>query len=228
MGQDEKFKEYLINGAKSMLKFLNTRLSMLKLLSKFADFRSRKALAEGLCLSKLNYCICLWATTTGEVLDKLQVVQNDVVRTVFGIGRKLFNDLDPLYRKLKWVRVRDTIRYHDAISLHSILTHDTPKDLAGKFSQTVYHSHNTRAATKGFRVTNLTRSTNTVRSSGFVCRSAREYASLPRLITETPFISRQAFKDCVRSRLGGWPVKESTQLVLWWLEELEQSKNLES
>merc|ERR1711911_208999 len=26
VGQDEKFKEYLINGAKSMLKFLNTRL----------------------------------------------------------------------------------------------------------------------------------------------------------------------------------------------------------
>ena len=224
MGQDEKFKEYLINGAKSMLKFL----SMLKLLSKFADFRSRKALAEGLCLSKLNYCICLWATTTGEVLDKLQVVQNDVVRTVFGIGRKMFNNLDPLYKKLKWVRVRDTIRYHDAITLHSILTHDTPRDLAGKFNQTVYHSHNTRAATKGFRVTNLTRSSNTVKSNGFVCCSAREYASLPRLITETPFISRQAFKDCVRARLGGWPVKESTQLVLWWLEDLEHAKKFES
>ena len=39
-----------------------------------------------------------------------------MVRTVFGIGRKLFNDLDPLYKKLKGVRVRDTIRYHDATS----------------------------------------------------------------------------------------------------------------
>ena len=227
VGQDEKYKEYLINGAKSMLKFLHTRLSMLKLLSKFADFRSRKALAEGLCLSKLNYCICLWATTTGEVLDKLQVVQNDVVRTVFGIGRKLFNNLDPLYKKLKWVRVRETIRYHDAITLHSILTHDTPRDLAGKFSQTVYHSHNTRAATKGFRVTNKTRSTNTVRSSGFVCRAAREYASLPNLITETALIPRHAFKDKCRSLLGGWEVKESTQQILWWLEDLKYAETME-
>ena len=227
VGQDEKFKEYLINGAKSMLKFLHTRLSMLKLLSKYADFRSRKALAEDLCLSKLNYCICLWATTTGEVLDKLQVVQNDVVRTVFGIGRKLFNNLDPLYKKLKWVRVRETIRYHDAITLHSILTHDTPRDLAGKFSQTVYHSHNTRAATKGFRVTNKTKSTNRVRSSGFVCRAAREYASLPSLITETALIPRHAFKDKCRSLLGGWDVKESTQQILWWLEDLRYAETME-
>ena len=50
VGQDEKYKEYLIDGANSMLKFLNKRLGMLKLLSKYADFKSRKALAEGLCL----------------------------------------------------------------------------------------------------------------------------------------------------------------------------------
>ena len=210
-----------------MLKFLHTRLSMLKLLSKFADFRSRKALAEGLCLSKLNYCICLWATTTGEVLDKLQVVQNDVVRTVFGIGRKLFNNLDPLYKKLKWVRVRETIRYYDAITLHSIRAHDTPRDLAGKFSQTVYHRYNTRAAKQGFRVTNSTRSTNTVKSNAFVCRAAREYASLPSLITETRLIPRAAFKDKCRSLLGGWEVKQSTQDILWWLEDIRNAENYE-
>ena len=31
----------------------------------------------------------------------------------------------------------------------------------------------------------------------------------------------------VRAGLGGWPVKESTQLVLWWLEDLENAKKME-
>ena len=67
-------------------------LSILQILSKYADFRSRKQLTEGL-EEKLNYCICLYGTTTEDV-------QNDVVRTVYGVGRRLFVELDPLYKEL--------------------------------------------------------------------------------------------------------------------------------
>ena len=35
--QDERYKEYLVNGKNSMMKFLNTRHSMVKMLSNFAD-----------------------------------------------------------------------------------------------------------------------------------------------------------------------------------------------
>ena len=223
VGQDEKYKEYLIDGANSMLKFLNKRLGMLKLLAKYADFQSRKALAEGLCLSKINYCICLWATTTGEVLDKIQVMQNDVVRAVFGTGRKMFQDLSPLYEKLRWTSIRQTIQYHDVITLNSILNNHTPSDIATKFSQKVNHTHNTRASRKSFRVTGATSSTNTVKSRGFVCRSARTYEELPELYRESKLISRYIFKDAVRSHLGGWPTKMKTQLVLWYLDELRIS-----
>ena len=225
VGQDERYKEYLINGAKSVLRFLTTRLNMLKILSKYADFKSRKALAEGLCLSKLNYCICLWATTTEEVLDKLQVIQNDVVRTVYGIGRNRFNRLAPLYEKLRWVRIRETIQYFDAITLHSILRHQTPQDMASKFKQVITHTHNTRASRKAFKVTDQTRSNNAVRSRGFTCRSAREFQQLPDLVTESQMIPRAAFKDFCRARLGGWPVKEGTQDILWWLEEMKENEN---
>ena len=209
-----------------MLKFLHKRLSMLKMLGKYADFKSRKALAEGLCLSKINYCICLWATTTGEVLNKIQVMQNDVVRAVYGIGRKMFQDLDPLYEKLRWVRIRETIQYHDVITLNSILTHDTPKDIATKFSQTVTHTHNTRASKKHFKVTKLTSTKNAVKDRGFVCRSAREYENLPSLWTESKFIPRHVFKDAARAHFGGFPTKMKSQLVLWYLDELRASGNV--
>ena len=208
-----------------MMRFLETRLNMLRILSRYADLKSRKALAEGLCLSKINYCICLWATTTGEVLDKIQVIQNDVVRAVYGIGRKIFQNLDPLYEKLKWTRIRQTIQYHDVITLNSILTHDTPRDIATKFSQKVNHTHNTRGSKKNFRITDATSSKNTVKDKGFVCRSARHYLELPELITESKLIPRHAFKDSARSHFGGWPTKMRTQLVTWWLEERKLSGN---
>ena len=73
ISQDEKYKEYLVNSKNSMMKFLNTRLSMLKMLSKHADLKSRKALAEGLILSKINYCISLWGMTTGVIMQQLHV-----------------------------------------------------------------------------------------------------------------------------------------------------------
>ena len=225
IGKDEKYREYVLNSEKSMLRFLTTRLSILKILSKYADFKSRKQLAEGLVLSKLNYCICLYATTTEDVLDRLQVLQNDVVRTVYGVGKKLYVELDPLYKELKWLKVRQNIRYHDTITLHSILKNKTPKDLASKFDQRVLHRHNTRATRKSFRLTATTTSMNNVRAKGFVCRAAREFQSLPKLVAESQLLPRYCFKDIVRSSLGGWSTKVHTNNVLCYIEELMQSEN---
>ena len=80
--QDEKYKEYLVNGKNSVMKFLTTRHNMLKMLAKHADLKVRKALAEGLILSKINNCINLWGTTTNTIMQKPHVFMNDVVRTV--------------------------------------------------------------------------------------------------------------------------------------------------
>ena len=61
LSKDELFKEYLVNSDNSMMKYLTSRLNMLKILSRYADMKARKSLAEGLILSKLNYCISLWS-----------------------------------------------------------------------------------------------------------------------------------------------------------------------
>ena len=45
---------------KSLVKQLGTRLNALRKISKFADFKTRKMLADGLFMSKLVYLIPLW------------------------------------------------------------------------------------------------------------------------------------------------------------------------
>ena len=41
IGQDKRYKEYLVNGKNSMRKFLSNRHSMVKMLAKHADLKTR-------------------------------------------------------------------------------------------------------------------------------------------------------------------------------------------
>ena len=223
IGKDEKYKEYLVNGKNSMMKFLNTRHSMVKMLAKFADLKTRKSLAEGLILSKINYCISLWGTTTAGIMQQIQVLLNDVVRTVFGIGRKRFQEITPLFKKLKWLKLTETLQYHDVISLNSIIKHHTPQDLAEKFRPVVRHSHNTRSASQLYLRNPETTSRNTVRSTAYVCRAAKHYEELDEMLKKSLFMPRWAFKDIYRSQIGGWPTKERTSNVLFYLEALRDA-----
>ena len=203
IGQYEKYEEYLVKGEKSMLKFMNKHLNMLKLLSRHADFKTRKSLAEGLILSKVGYCISLWGTTTNGILDKIQKVQNKVVRAVFGKRDYRAEFLTVLYKRLKWLKIKETRKYHDIISLEAMLKFSTPLSIYTKFNITHTHRHNTRYTRNRFRLTNETTSFNTVRSSSFVCRSAQLWVELPNeiMLTAPP---RYVFKNYVRSGIGGW------------------------
>ena len=73
-----------------MMKFLNTKHSLLKMLSKYADLKSRKALTEGLVPSKLQYCVTVFACTNETILQKFHVFLNSVVCTVFGVKKNRF------------------------------------------------------------------------------------------------------------------------------------------
>ena len=199
---------------------------MVKMLAKFADFKTRKSLAEGLILSKVNYCISLWGTTTAGIMQQIQVLLNDVVRTVFGIGRRSFQEITPLYKKLKWLKLTETLQYHDVISMNSIIKHHTPPDLAEKFRPVTRHSHNMRSASQMYLRNPETTSFNTVRSTAYVCRAARHYEALDDMLKKSLLMPRWAFKDIYSSQVGGWPTKERTSNVQFYLEALrDASKN---
>ena len=104
-----------------MLKFLNKRLNMLKILSKHAAFKSWKALAEGLILSKIDYCVTLWGITMNGILDPIQKVQNKSVRVVFGKRDYRAVTFNQLFKRLKWLKIKETRKYQDTISLHTRL-----------------------------------------------------------------------------------------------------------
>ena len=99
-----------------------------------------------------------------------------------------------------------------------MLKFSTPLSISQKFNITHTHRHNTRYTRNRFRLTNETTSFNTVRSSSFVCRSARLWVDLPNEITLTA-PPRWIFKDYVRSGIGGWEWKDETSDFIWWNRE---------
>ena len=116
---------------------------------------------------------------------------------MFGKRDYRAESLTVLYKRLKWLKIKETRKYHDIISLEAMLKFSTPLSIYTKFNITHTHRHNTRYTRNRFRLTNETTSFNTVRSSSFVCRSARLWVELPNEITLTA-PPRYIFKNYVR------------------------------
>ena len=79
---DMRWTQYLRDNDENIMKQLNQKLSALQLLSKLADFKTRKMLANGVFMSKLSYMIEVWGSCTKEVMDSLQVLQNRAAKVV--------------------------------------------------------------------------------------------------------------------------------------------------
>ena len=223
LGQDQNFREYILTGAKSMMYFLEKRLIILRILARHACHKAKKMLCEGLLISKLSYCIPLWAGTTKDVFKALQTFLNRALRVVCSEKRfkKLSND--ELYQELHWLKIGGLVRYFDIITLHSMIESGRPKSLATKFNNVTPENANriTRKAWHKFRLNQETTSNNHKRENAFICRAAKQMSSLdnryPMITRMNP--SRRIFKKFVREKIGNF--EESPEVTDWFWRMVE-------
>ena len=226
LDQDLKYTPYISSGKQSVLGFMRSRNAVLKILSKSADFKTRKALAEGLVLSKLGYGCTVWMGGNLGEIDKLGKEMNVTLRTVWRPRRGRNSPrYDDLYKQLRWLQVYDNIKYHCAITLDSIIRFSTPMDLADKFRKSydwevIRNSKNTRVRTK-LRVHH---SNNTKRKKGFVVKASRLRSKTIEALLDVDVIPRRIYKECMRSWCGNLPLKETTLEFL--LNHVETSEDL--
>ena len=74
--QDIKWAEYILENKESLVRALSTRVGALKKVSKFASFRNRKMIGDGIFMSKLVYMIPLWGGCAKYLLQALQSLQS--------------------------------------------------------------------------------------------------------------------------------------------------------
>ena len=70
---------------------------------------------NSLIFSKLFYCSTIWADTSKENLQKLQLVQNFAARVL--TDTKKFDHISPVLRESGWPSIKDQLLVRDTIYL---------------------------------------------------------------------------------------------------------------
>ena len=98
---------------------------------------------NSLIFSKLFYCSTVWADTSKENLQKLQLVQNFAARVL--TDTKKFDHISPVLRELEWPSIKDQLLVRDTSQAYKIVNGLAPMYLSSKLSKrSDTHHYNTR------------------------------------------------------------------------------------
>jgi len=85
-------------------------------------------IAHGIVSSRLDYCNSLLSGTSAGNLDRLQVVQNALARTV--CRATWSSSVTELRRSLHWLPIRQRVEYKLAVITYNTIQTNTPSTLA--------------------------------------------------------------------------------------------------
>ena len=140
--QNMKWAEHIQNSKFSVIQSLNVRLGALKTFAKFASFKVRLLLANGIFMSKLIFMIPLWGGCAEYLLNALQVCQNNAARAVTRHDRTV--PVHQLLRECGWRSVRQEVFYYTVMQVHKILLQKSPKYLYSQLTADGSHTYMTR------------------------------------------------------------------------------------
>ena len=90
-----------------------------------------RILVTSLVLSRISYCLSVYGNGTQKNFDRLQKILNFAARVIF--GRRKFDRISDLRKKLCWLSPRDMSDYRTLITAHKALRRGEPEELAELF-----------------------------------------------------------------------------------------------
>ena len=94
--------------------------------------------------SYLQYGIAAWGNCSQTMLNKLQALQNKIVRYMTNSPPN--SNVDEQYKTLKILKIKELKFYENAKFMHSVYHNIMPLAFQDYF-QSIHHSHNTRTRT---------------------------------------------------------------------------------
>ena len=201
MCQNLKFSEHIQDNEASMLKILNNRLNALKKVGKFASFKSRKMVANGIIISRLIYLIPLWLGCEKYFLKSLQMVQNKAARVVTKCGHR--TPVKTLLQQCGWLSVAQLSTYHSLVLVYKILSTGSPHYLYSKLSNVCHLPYPIRSAADKhkIRLGKDSQADSELARSSFKYRATCEWNLLPLSIRQVEDI--KIFKKEVKKWVAG-------------------------
>ena len=140
-----KFREFIQDNEKSLLKGLSTRLNALKQIKKYASFKQRLAIANGIFFSKAIFLISVWGGSEDYLMASIQIIINKAMRVVCKVGKSV--KIKDLQRMTNWFSIKQAAKYHSLMDARRILNTKQPVYLHSKLSAALQerdHGHDTR------------------------------------------------------------------------------------
>ena len=201
IAQNLKFTEHIQNGEDSMLKALNSRINALKKVSHMASFKTRKAVANGIIISRLIYLIPLWSGCENYLMNALQIVQNKAARLV--TKRNKMTPVRTLLKECGWMSVAQLGVYHSLVLVFKILETQSPQYLFNKLSGTQGETYyKTRfiikqSASHLIKLGPESKASGEIAKNSFKYRATSQWNLLPVYVKEAKNVS--IFKNKLRN-----------------------------
>ena len=131
ISDDLSWENYIVHNEKSLLSYCNSKLSALRKLRRHCNQEQLLLLANGMILSKIIYCISVWADVCKALKKKIQSVITEMYRIVsndYETGTKA------LHEKLEALSLDGWIQFMDVMGGRSITAFIKPEDMSNKIS----------------------------------------------------------------------------------------------
>ena len=200
ISQNLKFSDHIQNDENSMLKILNLRLNALRKISFNASFKTRKAVANGIILSRIIYLIPLWAGCEKYLINALQIIQNKAARVVTRKGR--MTSISRLLKECGWLSISQLGVYHSLVLVYKILQSRSPQYLYDKLTGTQGEPHYQTRYTRKLATGQLIKlgpdsvAESELARNSFKYRATRQWNDLPPELKQVKILSK--FKSELR------------------------------
>ena len=182
------WKLQLETGSKAVLPDIRRKLGQLRSMGKQIPFKSRKLLAEGLLLGKLQYLMTQWGGANQTLMTAAQRTMNCIARWVTGGSKK--TKIRKLLVECGWLSIIELSTYHTVVQLWKILTYRKPENM----SQKIQLDENLDASTTTPRLQ--------FTKDGYRWRSIENWNSIPRDIRSIKSLPR------FKRKLRHWIISE--------------------
>ena len=192
-----KWNNHLVDNKNSLTKQLIKRLNALIKIRPYVDERMIKQLANGLFQSLINYGLELWVGAPLYLRKKIQSLQLQACRIVFGKKSNRWST-KKLLTEMKWNSIQNMLEIASAKLTHSIINQDKPEVLSYRIkSLNKPNPPNTRITGTGKLGTKPKIVGRTqITKNHYRANTYQIYSKIPQIITDIK--DPQKFKRCLK------------------------------
>lgn len=158
------------------------------------DTKTLQIILNSLVFSKLYYCSTIWAGTSKQNIEKLQLLQNFAARIM--TDKRKYDHISSTICRLGWMRVENHLKYRDMVQIFKCKNQLAPTYLSSKLTtRSQVHKYQTRQ----HKDLNVARCRTTLAQRSFFTRATKTWNSLPNTVKSC--ITLRVFKSSLRKTL---------------------------